>query len=434
MRVHLLRNGLTTEHQVKKDEQEDHLAQWKEDLKEKISTFDRIIRFRHFITVDNYEELESREAGRRSISRGTFMLPENFDSLVILDATSNIYKLYEILGASCKKYVVRRDVRDFNNGVINLLPALDLGKYKTLENVKTRVPQLLDWAEKNFAPTEIVDLEGKISKQYKKVLFAGTKDFLKTLEEALKSSNYSFTDKKVSDDKVILSNVDFCNYGAIDGRNDWKEYDNLVVCSLQYLPKTYNPISKQAAKQVNPDVDELDKTDIASSAIASTLIQLICRIALRIVVDKHGNCPPSNIYIMLPGNKPPRSGQDNQLFLTSLGTYLLDSIKESLYNITIKNWDSFKGYDDKGTGDDGHNLTTSFICWCEELLPGESRNLKDFHQVMNTSKNEVLSFNSMLTPPKGNHKPRRVYQYLQKKGYKLERRQGKGTTITKPKV
>ena len=64
--------------------------------------------------------------------------------------------------------------------------------------------------------------------------------------------------------------------------------------------------------------------------------------------------------------------------------------------------------------------------------PGESRILKDFHKEMETPKDEILSFNSMLTPPKENEKPKKVYRYLQSMGFQVERKQGKGTTILKP--
>lgn len=80
---------------------------------------------------------------------------------------------------------------------------------------------------------------------------------------------------------------------------------------------------------------------------------------------------------------------------------------------------------------DNPSVTDSFLDWVRNIRPGHTRNIKDFHRKMNTPKNQILSFNSTLTPPKDGEVPRKIIRELESMGVSVDRRQGKGTTLTR---
>ena len=340
----------------------------KNEIEDFISVFDRVVRQEVFLSKE-YKTKDSK------ISIGELILPQQFDSLCILDATSNvdkIYSLFEDMEETFTRYSVPKDVRNFANANLHIMPCgTGLGKHTwdDSETLLLRSSHLLKWAEKKFGPED-------------KVLFVGHKDQMKKFRAYLEKKNPNF------------GLYDCAHWGAIDGKNTWKFYNKLVITSLLFLPPHHSPTAKLAFKTRMLSHLEIDGNDsIASSATAVSLIQLICRIRIRKVSDSVGNCKSSDIYLPLGASN---AGEiDFKLKLNKVSRYLLDTIQESLHNINVTEWSdfSFAGKPVK----DGEEKTEvkltvphRFVLWLQHMQKGEIYDLNDFKKTLSSKEYTAL--------------------------------------------
>ena len=225
---------------------------------------------------------------------------------------------------------------------------------------------------------------------------------------------------------IRFKNVDFAHYGAIDGENKWKDYNNLVILSIPYLPKYYAPTAMMALRGSSEDYEDTD--DIASSNMAVKIIQLICRITLRTVIDRKGNCPECDIYLLLPGKEPFPEDIYWEPLLKRDGPYLFRTIKDSLHNISIHNWESFKGFQTKSRNSipKKGGVTDSFITWISTLEPNMPVNKKVFEQSAGLSDSERRSFTVQMSKE---NSP--VREALRSQNIHMTSKKGVGTTFIK---
>lgn len=387
---------------------EANFEEWREETIAYVQTFDRIVRYRNcFIDKDRQDT---------RVSTGTFLLPESFDSLVVLDATSNVDKIYEYFETkSVTKYSVDRTVRNFKNARLHFRPDNSgLGKNETKKTMTKRIPQILKWANEKF-------------KKGDRVLFAGHKDLMDNMRAVLLKKEYDFVDKKQkSDGSWNIKNVDFAHYGVIDGKNTWKDYENVVILSIPYLPSYYSPTAMMALASQDRD-DFEDKDDIASSNVAVKLIQLICRIAIRKVKDDNGNCPESDIYLLLDGDEPFPGDVNYRPLLKRTSPYLLSQIEESLHNITVMNWIDFNGFQTRTSNSiPKGGVSDSFITWLRQIPVGETKTKKEFETSCQISEGQRKSLTVLLCK-----KTSPVRRSIDSMNVVMNTRRGLGTTFTR---
>ena len=384
-----------------------YFQQWKEETISYIQTFDRIVRYRRCF-LDQF-------AGESRLSIGTFLLPESFDSLVVLDATSNVDAMYKYFkNTEVTRYEVPRNVRNFKNARLHFRPdASGLGKNETKKTMAKRIPQVLRWANERFSKED-------------KVLFAGHKVLVDAMKAVLTSKDYEFVSKKfMVDGTVEFQNIDFAHYGIIDGQNKWRDYDNLVILSIPYLPTYYSPTAMMALRGDDQFLE--DREDIASSNIAVKIIQLICRIVVRMVSDKRGNCPEADIYLLLDGDEPFPGDVNYRPLLKKISTYLLDQIELSLHNITVDNWESFNGFQTRTSNSvPKGGVTDSFITWITQLEPDTPTEFKVFLDSMGLTKQEVSSLSAQISKSSSP-----VKRALQSKNVRVVSKRGTGRIFTK---
>lgn len=130
------------------------------------------------------------------------------------------------------------------------------------------------------------------------------------------------------------------HWGAINGKNDWKDHDTVVIFGLPYLPSTWPASTYMVFRGIqstewlrNKDARPFNGyTDIRESIrngqMSSSIIQAINRIRARKVIDEEGNCPESEGYILLPKGK--------------LADDILEDIKRLMPGIQIKDWNYSK--------------------------------------------------------------------------------------------
>src|SRR5262249_9008577 len=101
-----------------------------------------------------------------------------------------------------------------------------------------------------------------------------------------------------------FAEVAITNWGRVDGRNDWKDYDTLLLASLHYGSNTQDINAYLAIADVAPDDDTLNALDevrvIRQRRIAAGIAQAIGRLRLRTMSTPDGRCEPCDVWVRLP--------------------------------------------------------------------------------------------------------------------------------------
>lgn len=337
---------------------------------EGLNTLDRIIRHSlYFCTHDTPK-----------YCTGAIILPTHFKSLCVLDATSNVDKIYSLFKQreQIQTYSIDRSVRNFRNCTILIRPETGgLGKTVTKKVAEPRAKKVCRWAAEAFTSED-------------KVLFAGHKLLMESLQSQLSQVETDFE-------------WDVCWWNAIDGRNTWKTYNKLVILSLFYLPKHYGPTTKIGFKSShNTDLVMDENEDIANSAMAVKLIQLLSRIKTRTVINEKGDCPVSEVYMLLPSTDevdPDHEDEtDFEEVINQLSKYLLSEVKQSMNGVSIEKWTSFLGFQHYRPNNSSDSVSDPFIKWIYSMKPGEVRDKKLFDSEL--SAKDKASLKSLLNDSK----------------------------------
>lgn len=202
---------------------------------------------------------------------------------VILDATARVDVRYELLEGSVRIYAPSQPIRDYSNVTLWTIRDQRVGKeYMTGHGWKS-------WPS----------LEADLSRQLgldRSVLVCCHKD----VQAKIERHNSKF------------AQTAYAHWGAITGKNNWQEFDTVVVLGLNYLnsmstAETFvglkgptsddwlqSPICRTYKKYM--DVREA----LSTSHLAISLIQAVNRIRCRRTNNSSGGCEPAEIVMLAP--------------------------------------------------------------------------------------------------------------------------------------
>ena len=251
--------------------------------------------------------LYSRKYGEHLLTKASFVLPDEMPSAVILDATAAQNPMYEYLGSDKQQLAIPRPVRRYHNVTLHAYFNTQVGKGHLIENVKTVIPAFVKF------------MAERIGKQ-RKVLFCVP---LAIESHLMKHKKRFGTDTSVG------------HWYALDGRNDWRDYDTIVIYGLPYLDNSVPLASVLTLQHIKQKAAEsaplLTKPLREEAAVYERqlrivkLIQAINRIRCRKAVDAQGNCDNAEVHLFL--NK-----QDD-------GERLLSGIEQQMPGILIMRHD-----------------------------------------------------------------------------------------------
>jgi hypothetical protein len=103
------------------------------------------------------------------------------------------------------------------------------------------------------------------------------------------------------------------HYGALDGSNEFRSCDSVVIFGLNFRPKNWSTNCFFACqglpqddawfndkrKRVFKKYEDI-RRDLEDAQLAVDIIQAVNRSRCRQTVDKQGNCKPTDIYLLLP--------------------------------------------------------------------------------------------------------------------------------------
>ena len=219
-----------------------------------------------------------------TLNTARLLVPDNIQGAVVLDATASSNVLYELF-KSAEVITPPPGSRNYRNVTLHISKGHNTGKRYMKNKAKELSREL------------IVELNEKLGED-KKVFICTHKD----VEPVLDSYQPKF-DLKTG------------HWGAVDGSNEYRDCDTAVIFGLPYRPNTWTANAFMALKgpQSSEWLQQSDNRkwrkheDIRKSLkygqIITSIIQAINRVRCRKVIDDEGNCPNTDIYLMLPADE-----------------------------------------------------------------------------------------------------------------------------------
>ena len=214
-----------------------------------------------------------------SMNTARLLVPEDVKGAVVLDATASSNVLYEVFEQA---EVVKPPLgsRSYRNVTMHISRGHRLGKHYLRANHKKLTPEL------------IADLEAKL--KGRSVLIVCHKD----VEPALSAYSPNFK-------------MHTAHWGMVDGSNEWKDCDTVVIYGLPYLPDEWSANVFMAcqgfqdwpwfASQDRPFKKHMDiRQALKTGQMVVSVVQAINRARCRKVIDDQGNCPTTDVYLLLP--------------------------------------------------------------------------------------------------------------------------------------
>lgn len=286
----------------------DHLMLRKNDAKENRAIIDNIDK-----TVKDAQAVLERWTwyakvqGVDTMNSARLVVPENLTSAVILDATATANRAYdvfpkvEILGTARS--------RDYSTVTLHVSRGHSVGKVSMVKNARQAAEKLVQNLVEVLPPDRRV---------------------LVITHKPVESAVISYKG-------AHFAAFDVAHWGALDGRNDWADYDTVVVFGLPYRESTW-AVNTFMAYQGLQSTDWLrgdasrtfaNYRDIRHALnigqMVVSVVQGINRVRCRRVIDAEGRCLPTDVFVLLP------SGRD--------GEELQQGIVTEMPAINVVEWD-----------------------------------------------------------------------------------------------
>jgi hypothetical protein len=169
---------------------------------------------------------------------------------------------------------------------------------------------------------------------------------------------------------------DVAHWGKIDGRNDWRDYDTLVIMGLPWGKIWMDLSTFMAVRGVELDDEGLNAPPdevrtIRETRIAAELTQAIGRIRLRRMTNADGSCEPCDVFARF-SHHGYRADADN----------LIAGVERTLTGVRVVPWSDGGVVRNAGRAPATSELVLSkLLAMGERLKPGEERPIsrKDFN-------------------------------------------------------
>ncbi|WP_319409595.1 DEAD/DEAH box helicase family protein [uncultured Desulfosarcina sp.] len=248
----------------------------------------------------------AKDRGFHTFHSARLLVPPNTKGCVVMDATANTNLVYE-LHEECRLVEPPSGSRDYSNVTIHTSFGHSVGKTYMEAKAKTLSRQLVD------------DLNGRLNgKDVLVVCHMGVEDKLSKLKTSFQLRTG--------------------HWGKVDGSNEWKNCDSVVIFGLPYLPPSWSPnvfMALQGGRTTAwlQDTNQRDNgvhKDIRQALwwgqIATNVIQAINRVRCRKTIDDKGNCETTDVYLLLPHDE--------------LANALVRDIKAIMPGVTVRDdWD-----------------------------------------------------------------------------------------------
>jgi uncharacterized protein with HEPN domain len=305
-------------------------------------------RFGYYARKGNYHTLNSSQ----------FLLPADLPGPVVLDATAGTNVLWELLGERVFIQPIPSGARSYRNVTLHVARDTGVGKGQMRAKGEERIPRLLHHLEAPLADRSVLLVCHK------------------AIEHHAVSYEPGFERYAVG------------HWGAIDGRNDWNDYDTAVIFGLPFRDNVWAFNTFFALRGVQDDEwlrqptwqNHIDfHQEMQVMQLSASVIQAINRIRCRRVIDAEGNCPTADIYIVLPEG--------------SQGEAILRNIHQEMPGVCVKPWN----YKLDGPKADVRKASyhRPLVSFMTQRLPGET-SIKEVVMELGLTRYDKLNLQSDL--------------------------------------
>jgi len=233
----------------------------------------------------------SRRGAAQKLHSSRLLLPSVSKTMLMLDATASLSSLYEAMPDRFTVMPKTPNVRRYENVTVHISRGHNVGKDTLTKNAVTEWRKVLIALEQRNPPV------GRM---------------LVACHKAVR--------EKIAGTSTRLREVHYVNWGNIDGRNDWRDFDTIVIFGLPYLnaaPSTnlalaceaYNldslsgDVTGELQHSTIADIDrsQIERNDLRH--IQASVVQCVNRGRCRQITDELGNCDRTEVYILLPNGK-----------------------------------------------------------------------------------------------------------------------------------
>lgn len=212
-----------------------------------------------------------------SLNTAVLELPQK--SVVILDATAQTNHLYRLF-QNVHIYPINVNSRNYENVTLYVANGINVGRGSLLRDKESSAKDLMD------------NLTNLPLSPDSKMLIVTHKNLKAYIQKYRLDCNY-----------------ETAHFGNLTGKNDWKDYDIIVIFGLMYKPKPFTlnrhalAVNPESAIDSNLTTDKQIRKKIEWTDLASEVIQAINRVRCRNTVDTVGNCKNTQVYMALPNDE-----------------------------------------------------------------------------------------------------------------------------------
>jgi hypothetical protein len=163
------------------------------------------------------------------------------------------------------------------------------------------------------------------------------------------------------------------HWGAIDGRNEWKDFDTVVLFGLPWRPPECADLTVIAYDKA----EQMSRETIERSKLASDIIQAINRIQVRKSSSTEGDCEPSDVFIVLPKK-------------STLGKYIIDEITTRMPGIQVCDDWKLEASKDKPTAQT--KVAEAILHYLSNCGPGDRPSPSDIAEALRVDLKPIKQF------------------------------------------
>jgi len=200
---------------------------------------------------------------------------------VILDATAGVDTRYDLLGSDVLILPRPSGIRSYANVRIHASRGHRVGKEHLATHARNDWPAIAKHLAERIKPNN-------------RVLLITHKDVRQFIRKC----------------DLDCEAFEVTHWGDLDGKNDWKDFDAVIVYGLPYLDDIA-PTNAFLASAGSQSIDWFEgrrrhghhadmKTAIKIGFIVRSVVQAINRVHCRKILDDQGNCAPTDVFILLP--------------------------------------------------------------------------------------------------------------------------------------
>jgi hypothetical protein len=277
-----------------------------------------------------------RKGNEDTFNSSQLLVPPGLPGPVVLDATASQNFTWKLMGDRAQITSIPSGTRNYSNVKMHVARGSGVGKGKMTEKGKVRIPRLLANLKEHLSPK-------------RKLLLC----LHKKIEHVALSYEPGFDRYSVA------------HWWAIDGKNDWNDHDAVVIFGLPFRDDIWATNTFFALKglQANGWLQRPSwgvygdvRREMQRRQLSVAIIQAINRVRCRRVIDADGNCPPTDVFIVLPHG--------------GLGDAILEHLIEEMPGVVVVPWDfALDGPSERIRRGSSHE---ALIALMGNRLPGET--------------------------------------------------------------